>query len=194
MIAAGVVVSLGLLRGADLTHRMLHDSRYSAGRWLAAAAAPADALEYFGPSQKLPPLPESVVTRRAAPYAGAVERVENDDATVEAILMGWQRRTPEFILVAPDHSSLGGDPHSETMPDRVYRGLLEGRYGYEQAYASETTELFPWLPKPPLDYPSVNPPIRVFTPDIRAPHETTEPADRDAGEQTAARSLSGGGR
>jgi hypothetical protein len=62
----------------------------------------------------------------------------------------------------PDVSSREGEPHNASCPPEVFRGLEEGRYGYERAAMFRTEPILPWLPRPNLDYPSVNPPIRIF--------------------------------
>jgi hypothetical protein len=41
---------------------------------------------------------------------------------------------------------------------------LDGSLGYELAAHFESPRLFAWLVRPPLDYPTVNPPIRIFVP------------------------------
>ncbi len=156
------IVGLGALRAIDLTHGMIKDSRYAAGAWLDRQVLAGASLEYFGASQKLPRLNRGVHLRRAASYYGAIYAVRDDDANVVEIIEGWQERRPDFIVIIPDHSSRPGAPHSASCPPRVYEKLLDGSLGYELVAFFQTPRLFPWLPKPELDYPTVNPPIRVF--------------------------------
>jgi hypothetical protein len=54
-------------------------------------------------------------------------------------------------------------PHNITCPPEIYRGLLEGTLGYQLAAQFEPPPLLPWVRRPRLDYPSVNPPVRIFS-------------------------------
>ncbi len=158
VLAAG----LGLLRGADLTAAMLDDSRYHAGHWFYQHAAPGDRLEHFGPSSTLPPLPPGLANERAIGYFGAVYRPRVDQEAAREVLDGWRERRPRFVIVMPDHSSAHGAPHSATCPPQVYRALEDGSAGYRLAATFQAPALFPWARPPALDYPSVNPPIRIY--------------------------------
>lgn len=163
-VAVGIlVVGLGLLRGVDLTHAMINDSRFAAAEWLAARAAPGARIEFFGESAELPPLSTDVLTTRSIAYRGAVYQPDLGPAAVEEILSGWRQRQPEMIILVPDHSSPPGVPYNITCPPEIYRGLLDGAYGYQLAAQFETPRLLPWVRRPSLDYPSVNPPVRIFT-------------------------------
>ena len=155
-------LALGFLRGADLTYAMLRDSRYAAADWLRTRTAPGDLVEYFGPTQKLPPLGHGVVTARAIVYLGALRKPRTGPDAVEEILAGWKTRRPKFILSIPDHSSPPGYADSATCPPAILEGLKEGRFGYRLAVQFETPPLFSWVRRPALDYPTVNPPIRIF--------------------------------
>jgi len=55
-----------------------------------------------------------------------------------------------------------GTPHNHTYPPKIYEGLASGTIGYQLAGFFKTPRLFPWLPKPQPDYPTVNPSIRIF--------------------------------
>lgn len=171
--AALLVLALASLRGLDLTHAMLRDSRYAAAQWLATHAHPGAKVEFFGPSSNLPALAAGVESTRAAPFLGAVYRYDTGPDAVSAVLAGWRSRQPDLIIVLPDHSSTPGAPYNVTCPPEVYRGLLEGAYGYRLAAAFETPPLLPWVRRPELDYPSVNPPVRIFS--------RVDPARRSAG-------------
>ncbi len=166
-VSAAGLYALGvcLLQGADLTWQMLHDSRYTAGEWLEQRAPAGTRIEYFGASQKLPPLRGNVETARANEFLGMFRRPSTDSAQAEEILAGWAARRPAFVLVIPDHSSKPGQPYDNTMPPRLYEALLRGDRGYRLAALFQTPRLFSWIAPIPLDYPVVNPPIRVFAPD-----------------------------
>jgi hypothetical protein len=159
---ATLAIGLGLLRGADLTHAMLNDSRYAAGEWFYQHAAPGDRLEHFGPSSTLPPLPPAMTNERAIGYFGAIYRPRVDQDAAREILEGWRARRPRFVIVMPDHSSPAGVPHSATCPPAVYRALEDGAAGYQLAATFHAAPLLPWARRPALDYPSVNPPIRIY--------------------------------
>jgi hypothetical protein len=152
----------GILWGTDLTHAMLHDSRYAAGEWLAARARAGDRSEYFGPTQKLPPLPRGVATARAIVYLGAFRTADTGPQAVREILQGWEQQQPRFVISMPDHSSPAGYPESSTCPPEVLADLLGGKLRYRFAAEFHSPALLPWAHRPELDYPTVNPPIRIF--------------------------------
>ena len=51
------VCGLRFLVGVDLSLAQLDETRVAAGHWIEAHALPGERIEYFGASQKLPPLP-----------------------------------------------------------------------------------------------------------------------------------------
>jgi hypothetical protein len=158
------VLGLGLLRGVDLTHAMLTDSRYAAAEWLAERAREGDRAEFFGAAVVLPPIPAGVTTARAAEFRGAIYKPRVDDAAAQEIIAGWNARRPAFIITVPDHSSEPGMVHSATCPPQVFAALKAGSIGYRQAAYFQTPSLLPWVRRPLLDYPTVNPPIHIFVP------------------------------
>ncbi len=85
-----------------------------------------------------------------------------DAERIEEILAGWDRRRPDYVVTIPDHTSPPGVPHSHTLPPALYQSLLSGGAGYRLVAQFQTARFLPWLPRPSLDYPTVNPPIRVF--------------------------------
>ncbi len=161
LVAAGAM-GLNFLRGADLTYAMLRDSRYDAAAWLAPRTASGARIEYFGPTQKLPPLERGAVAERAILYLGAIRKASTGPDAVAEIVAGWAARQPRFIISMPDHSSPVGFPDSATCPPAIVDGLREGKLGYQLAARFETPPLLPWVRRPALDYPSVNPPIQIF--------------------------------
>ncbi|MDX1576901.1 MAG: glycosyltransferase 87 family protein [Gemmatimonadota bacterium] len=164
LAAAAWIVAAGSLRGIDLTQQMIRDSRWDATAWLESRLGPGDRIDFFGPDAKLPWLPYGVVFERANEYLGAVYEPKRGPEDAARIRRRWAELRPDAILVMPDVSSREGEPHNATLPPEVYGDLLEGRLGYDLAETFRTPRLFPWLPIPELDYPSVNPPIRVFVP------------------------------
>jgi hypothetical protein len=162
LASCGAVLLVQLLRSADLTWQMLADSRFAAGAWLAAAARPGDRVEYFGPSQKLPPLGPEIVTERATGYFGMYARPQVDDVKVREILARWSETNPRFVVALPDHTSAPGAPHSHTFPPSLFAELSAGQHGFRVAAVFHPRRLVPWVPAPRLDYPTVNPPIHIF--------------------------------
>jgi hypothetical protein len=165
VVAGSVVLGLGFLRGIDLTWAMLRDGRHAAATWMAAQAVPGDRVEYFGPAYKLPALAASLDVQRAAPHRGPLLPELRDDATAAAIAAGWAERRPRFILLSPDWSSRDGEPFPASLPPQVFAALHDGSLGYRLAATFETPPLLPWVRRPPLDYPLVNTPLRVFVPE-----------------------------
>jgi len=163
-ILAVAALGLNLLRGIDLTYAMLRDSRWEAAAWLAERTKPGDHIDYFGASQKLPPLEAGVVTDRATEYFGLFYAHRIDPAKVEEILERWHDRNPKFVIVMPDHTSRPGAPFDVSLPPSLYDDLVAGRRGWKLEATFETPPLLPWVKRPPLDYPMVNPPIRIFGP------------------------------
>jgi hypothetical protein len=162
-LVATCIIAFNLLRGAGLTWEMMNDSRYAAGEWLAEHTEAGDTIEYFGPNRKLPPLPADVKTHPATFYGGIFVPVEIDDAKVDEILQGWRERRPKYILLMPDLTSPPGTPYNSTCPPQLCDGMLDGSRGFTLAARFKTEPLFNWLKLPPLDYPTVNPPIHIFT-------------------------------
>lgn len=163
-VAAGWIVFAGALRATDLTYQMVRDSRYDATAWLEERLEPGDRLDFFGPDAKLPWMPEGVELERANEYRGAVFAPKRDAEAARRIRTRWALQRPDVILIMPDVSSRDGEPHNFTLPPEIYSELMAGSLGYELAEMFHTEPLFPWLPTPELDYPSMNPPIRVFVP------------------------------
>jgi len=157
-----LVLAAAFLKGADLTYSMIHDSRYSAGAWLEKRTEPGDRVETFGPQPNLPPLKQGVVSAQAIPFFGAMKRPRVDAAAVSEISRAWEVNPPKFIVIMPDYTSRKGEPYSRSCPPAIYRSLNDGSLGYTQVAAFESPRLFPWLSRPDLDYPTVNPPIRIY--------------------------------
>lgn len=166
---AGVLLGLlvfgsGLLTAVDVTYQMLFDSRYAAAAWLAAQTKAGDNVAYFGAASVLPSFKADVVTTLATEFRGMYVKPRLDDGKVQEILTTWQAEQPTYVLVMPDHTNRQPLPYPHTVPPQLYDGLLAGTLGYELVAHFQTPALFPWLPQPLLDYPAVNPPIRLFAP------------------------------
>jgi hypothetical protein len=166
--AAGLIAvavwGLQAARGVVLTHAMLHDSRLSAGEWLKPRLSPGERVDYFGARQKLPPLAVGVASQLATPYLGMWGRHPTGIDQVRDILDRWRRDPPRYVLVIPDHTSRPGEPYDASMPPALYDSLMAGRAGFRLAALIQTPVFLRWPRTPPLDYPSVNPPIRIFEP------------------------------
>ena len=155
-------LAIGLLRGFDLTYEMIYDSRYEAGEWLASRTKAGDRIEYFGTPEKLPPVMAGIITSNAIPYFGMHVAPPDENEATHTILQNWEERKPTFVITIPDLTSSKGVPHNHTCPPKIFAGLMSGTIGYQLAGFFQTPRLFPWLPKPQLDYPTVNPPIHIF--------------------------------
>ena len=103
------------------------------------------------------------MTRQATEYLGIFVPTRKDDAKVEEILQGWETRKPAFIILIPDLTSPPGLVYNSSCPPQLCDALVDGSFGYPLAAMFKTEPLFPWLRLPPLDYPTINPPIHIFT-------------------------------
>ncbi len=158
-----VGLSISGLRALDLTHAMLNDSRYSAGAWLQDELRPGDRIDFFGGSERLPPLPADVRTARAAPHMSAHKVAPKGPEIQAQIRTRWTEDPPRFVIVMPDHSSRFG-PHHHTLPPATFAALEDGSLGYDRVAMFKTPPLVSFMTRPPLDYPMVNPPIRIYAP------------------------------
>lgn len=162
------IVGFNLLRGTALTYEMINDSRFAAAAWLAARTEPGDSVEFFGPIQKLPPLAAGVTAQPATEFQGIYVPTRKDDAKVQEILLGWEERKPTFIILVPDLTSPPGVAYNSSCPPQLCNALLAAETAYPLAAQFQTPPLFPWLDLPALDYPTINPPIHIFTMPIAA--------------------------
>lgn len=169
---ASVFLTLGmcatpLLYGIDLTYAMIRDSRYDAAEWLNIHLRPGDRVEFFGPHQKLPRLMVNVKVARAVEFKGTDRSVRYTPAQIQSMAADIAERSPNFILVIPDHSSSSEFPYGTTCPDELYDLLRDGSLGYRLAAQFETSPIFVWVQRPPLDYPAVNPAVHIFVRAVR---------------------------
>jgi hypothetical protein len=163
-LLTGILCILPLLRGLELTHAMLHDSRYDAAQWLNDNASVGAHVEFFGPDQKLPRLKPGLELSRAVPFVGSTQDVHYSGQEIQAMAAGIAERAPEYVLVIPDHSSLPEFPYGITCPNELYDRLRDGSLGYRLSARFETPPLIPWVRRPALvKYPVVNPPVQIFT-------------------------------
>jgi 4-amino-4-deoxy-L-arabinose transferase-like glycosyltransferase len=148
-----------LLVGADLTYSQYHDTRYEAAAWLAREATGGARVEYFGAAEVMPGLPAGVISR---PVAGRAQWV-GAFGHGPAVLQYLSKEGPEYVAIIPDWTSRPGMERSADCPPEVYAALSEGAVGYEQAAFFPTRSLLGgWRLRPPLDNPSVCPPVRIF--------------------------------
>jgi hypothetical protein len=159
---AGLALVLLSLRSTDLTYQMIRDSRYQAAEWLEPRTQPGDRIEHFGPAQKLPPLKAGIISGFAAPYHGMYVAPDVSDEAVTRILAGWQERKPRFLVAIPDFTSEPDSPYSRSFPPQLFEAMVQNRTPFRLVAFFQTERLFPWLTMPKLDYPTVNPPIRIF--------------------------------
>jgi hypothetical protein len=169
----------GLAKGANMTYRMINDSRYAAGDWLADHTNPGDVIATFGPAANQPPLSPAITTIQAVPFTGLDPGFNVGDAEVRENLNFWAQEQPDFIIVMPDYTSLPGVPYSGTCHPRLCEGLIDGTLrGFRQVAFFESAELIPFLQRPTSSVRKreptviVSPPIRIFEMDPLAATES----------------------
>jgi len=143
-----------------LTYAEAHETRTAAAAWLQKFAHPGDRVEYFGVSEKMPPLPADVQSRR---IAGRVQWVF-ESGHGPRLLRYLATEGPEFVIGIPDFTGKPDtfDPSGDCPPE-VDAALRAGTAGYTQAVFFPTPSLLPhWIRRPRLDYPTVAPPVRIF--------------------------------
>jgi len=148
-----------LLVGADLTYAQYHDSRYEAAAWLEREARGGARVEYFGAAETMPGLPANIIS---GPVAGRAQWV-GEFGHGPAVLRYLSKEGPEYVAIIPDWTSRPGMERSADCPPEVYDALREGAIGYSQAAFFPTRSLLGgWRLRPPLDNPSVCPPVRIY--------------------------------
>jgi hypothetical protein len=148
-----------LLVGADLTYAQYHDTRYEAAAWLEREAPSGARVEYFGAAETMPGLPADIISR---PVAGRAQWV-GAFGHGPAVLQYLSKEGPEYVVIIPDWTSQPGMERSADCPPEVYDALRDGAVGYaEVAFFPTRSLLSGWRLRPPLDNPSVCPPVRIF--------------------------------
>lgn len=172
MISVFIVVGIigySLLQTLDLTYAMIHDSRYAAGNWLNDNSQPGDTILYFGPNLRNPHFNRDINT----------VQVEEKGEAMSAIV----NKSPHFILITPDDTNENRlrvewryGPHSiynDYIPEEVYKKLVNQELGYRLVAKFQSKRLFPWIDRPFLSYPTVNPPVHIFARNDRATDQPT---------------------
>lgn len=138
-----LAISWQFIHGADFTYQMINDSRYKVSAWLNKNARSGDRVGYYGAPLKLPQLDHGIVT---CPMPG---QIPSPRMTTKC------RDNPEFVLVIPQQDF---EPvHEFSLPEHIYRNLLDGSSGYQLVLNLQTRSLFSNRP-----VPFVNPPVKVF--------------------------------
>ena len=154
-----LLVGFRLLTVLDLSFAQRHDTRYPAADWVRAHYRTGDRLEYFGVTETLPPLDARGDARR---IMGRVRWV-GETGHGPAVLDYLRRAGPAYVIVIPDWTSRPDMPHSADCPPEVYAALLDGTAGYTLVAHFAPPSLLPApFGRPPLDNPSVAPPVRIF--------------------------------
>lgn len=139
-----LVLSWPAILSSDLLFQMLHDSRNMASEWL-TLPHPGNKLGYCGNSNNLPHTPSNIELLPLPEGSSAVSYVK--------------RYRPKFIVVLPDWTSRPGMDHSRSCSEEFFNRLQDGSLGYRPAASFRTGSL---IRTQLLDYPSVNPPIRIY--------------------------------
>jgi hypothetical protein len=151
-----------LLMATDLTYAQYHDTRYAAAEWIQSHAQPGDRLDYFGVTEVLPPLPAEIKTQRVAGRVNWVGEFGHGPSVIRYLA----NEGPEYVIIVPDWTSKPEMERSADCPPEVYAALLNGSVGYTQAaFFHSPSVLAGFLRRPPLDNPSVAPPVRIFARD-----------------------------
>jgi hypothetical protein len=161
-VVGAAAILIGALQGMDLTYAMWNDSRYDAAAWFRQTARAGDQIEYFGTSRKNPPIEATVGTSRAIRYLGGNVAPDTSATAVNEVIEGWRRRSPRFVILSPDYTSRPNEPFAASCPPEIYRQLRSGALGYRLAAEFQRPPLLPWIHRPALDHPVVNPPILIF--------------------------------
>jgi hypothetical protein len=154
-----VLLAVRLSSMIDLSYAQVHDTRYAAAAWIGERARAGQRVEYFGARSAQPRVPADVLLRRL-PEAIESTGVKSGTSSIAAYLRASR---PDYVVVIPDFSA-PDLPHSRDCPEEIYRGLLDGRLGYTLAAYFPPVSLLPDGWRPPLDYPTVAPPVRIFVP------------------------------
>lgn len=144
-VAMVLLFSWPAILSSDLLYQMFHDSRNTAAQWLTVHLDQRSKLGYCGNSNNLPHTP------------GNVELVQLPDGASSVSYV--KRYPPEVIVVMPDWTSRPGMEHGRTCSEQFFKNLQDGSLGYGSAAQFRTR---PLIRKQLLDYPSVNPPIRIY--------------------------------
>jgi hypothetical protein len=160
LLIAGVL-ALPFARAATLTWERVYDSRNDAATWLQDNLPPGARVAYFGPTQKLPTLPRGTEIFRPIPFVGTYRSKTYDSTEIAEMRQMVADARPDVLLIIPDHSSSEAFPWGITLPPEVVAGLEDGSLGYREVQRFKTRPLTP-LGRPPLDYPAVNPEVRVY--------------------------------
>jgi hypothetical protein len=140
-----LVFSWPAILSSDLLFQMFHDSRNTAGEWLALHLHQGSKLAYCGNSNNLPHTPENVELIRLPEGTSSVSYVK--------------QYRPEFIVVLPDWTSKPRMEHSRSCSEEFFNQLQDGSLGYRSEAHFRTRSL---IRTQLLDYPSVNPPVRIY--------------------------------
>ncbi|MGE0126730.1 MAG: ArnT family glycosyltransferase [Blastocatellales bacterium] len=152
------------LIAADLTYAQYRDTRYAAADWFKREAKTGDRVEYFGAPETMPYLSSDIVSRPVAGRANWVGEFGHGSATLQYLA----KEGPEYVAIIPDWTSQPGMERSVDCPPEVYEALKDGSVGYALAAYFPPRSLLArffsnrWLSRPPLDNPSVCPPVRIF--------------------------------
>jgi hypothetical protein len=161
--ATAGIAGLLLLQTIDLTHDMLRDSRYEAGDWLDRYTKPGDRVMHFGFASKMPRLRTDVGQIRINQESEALPSIEANH--------------PEFIVIVPQDINehrlrvewrKGLNSAISPLSPDLFSKLVDQSLGYTLVAKFETPRLMPWLNRPFLSYPTVNPPVQIFARSDRA--------------------------
>jgi hypothetical protein len=147
LTVGALAASLGwnLVLGYDLTYQMWRDSRYTAAVWLRENLRPGDRVGHVISPSSLPAID---------PRIEYVLIPQRPSASADIV-----RVRPDAIILMPDWTTPRGGGRPAFFPADAERGLVDGSLGYRLAASFKTPSL---VNSNKLDYPTVNPIIRIF--------------------------------
>jgi hypothetical protein len=158
-VALTVVVGWPIAVSVDLSYAQWRETRQDAAAWLRAHYRPGDRIEFFGDEDTMPPLDQNMDSRRVLDRKTYMGQFGHGPAMKEYLARGG----PEYLVVVPDWTSRGAE-HSADCPPEVWAALMDGTLGYAVVAHFPTQSLLPpFMRRPPLDNPSVAPPVRIFS-------------------------------
>ncbi len=148
-LAWAAVVVIGtwqLTLAGDLTYQMLNDSRYEATAWLEKHTQPGDVIAAATVIDFLPQTKPGVELISFLHSESPIDDIAN--------------YKPDVIIITPNGTTIPGGFYPASFPSDVFDSLLDGSIGYQKIAFFKTESL---IKKQRLDYPTVNPPIHIFT-------------------------------
>ncbi len=145
VVAILVICAWPFWLSVDLVFQMVNDSRNDAGTWLGTHMGSGSTLAHCGDIQSLPRVRSDVQILHVSGNTDWRHSIEE--------------HRPDVVIMQPDWTSKPGMEHSRSCPEEFIRRVKDGTLGYGLAAGFKTRSL---NRRQLLDYPSVNPAVRIF--------------------------------